>query len=320
MPRKTAAPYAKIVAELRSRIERGTLSPGDRVPSTREIMRRYRVAMATATKVLSALQREGLVRTVPGVGSTVSGTPRRRGRTRRAAAPEPVVQPRAAIESGEPLAREKIARAAIAVADAEGLDGLSMRRLAVELGVATMSLYRHVSDKDDLLVFMMDAACRELAFPDDAPADWRARLELAGRLIWKTFRRHPWLAPAMSVTRPQLIQSGLAYTNWVLRELERSGLDESQIITAHITLFNYVRGTAVNIELEKEAEATSGLSSEEWLDRQEPSLRALIEDGQFSTLGRVLGRPYDFDLDVLFEFGLQRMLDGLAILVERSAK
>jgi DNA-binding transcriptional regulator YhcF (GntR family) len=320
MPRKPTAPYAKIVAELRSRIERGMLAPGDRVPSTREIMRRYRVAMATATKVLSALQHEGLVRTVAGVGSTVSGTPHRRGSKRRAASPDPVVQPRAATESGEPLARDRIARAAIAVADAEGLEGLSMRRLAVELGVATMSLYRHVSDKDDLLAFMMDAACRELAFPDDAPSDWRARLELAGRLIWKTFRRHPWLAPAMSVTRPQLIQSGLAYTNWVLRELERSGLDESQIITAHITLFNYVRGTAVNIELEKEAEATSGLSSEEWLDRQEPSLRALIEDGQFSTLARVLGRPYDFDLDVLFEFGLQRMLDGLATLVERSAK
>jgi DNA-binding transcriptional regulator YhcF (GntR family) len=321
MTRKPLPPYAKIAAELRTRIERGTLAPGDRVPSTREIMRRWNVAMATATKVLALLQQEGLVRTVPGVGSTVSGErrPRDRGHAserQTATKREPIPPVRVREVVNEPLARERITAAALAIADVEGLDALSMRRIAVELGVATMSLYRHVSDKDDLLLFMMDAACAELPFPDDAPAGWRSRLELAAHTIWRTFRKHPWLAPAMSITRPQLIQSGLAYTNWVLRELEHAGLDDATIITSHITLFNYVRGVALNIELEREAEAASGLSSEEWLERQEPSLRARIAEGGFSALTRLTTKSYEFDLDQLFEFGLQRLLDGFATLIE----
>jgi DNA-binding transcriptional regulator YhcF (GntR family) len=321
MPRTTIAPYSKIVAELRSRIERGTLAPGDRVPSTREIMRRWGVAMATATKVLTALRQEGFVRTRPGVGSVVSGERRSRGRgratsRRTSASAAELESPRPRAEPIEPLARERITQAAIAVADAEGLSALSMRRLAVELGVATMTLYRHVADKDELLLFMLDAACRELSFPQAAPSGWRARVELAVRLMWQGFCRHPWLAPALSLTRPQLIQSGLVYTDWVLRELERAGLSDSDTLTAHLTLFNYVRGTAMNIELEKEAEAATGLSSEEWLNRQEPDFRALIAEGHFSALARMVARPYEFDLDQLFEFGLQRLLDGIALRVE----
>jgi DNA-binding transcriptional regulator YhcF (GntR family) len=322
MSRKKPAPYAKIVAELRSRIERGTLAPGDRIPSTREIVRRWGVAMATATKVLTTLRQEGLVRTVPGVGSTVSGERRTRARTAPtstralAAANTAQSQPPSRRGAPEALARERITAAALTIADAEGLIGLSMRRIAVELGVATMSLYRHIAGRDELLLQMMDAACRELPFPSEPPDGWRARLELAAHMLWTTFRRHPWLAPAMSVTRPQLILSGLAYTEWVLATLDQHGLDAATAITSHITLFNYIRGTAVNLELEAEAEATSGLSGDQWLNSQESELRAILADGRFPVFARLLTTPYDFDLEVLFEFGLQRLLDGLAPLIE----
>ncbi|MFY9774117.1 MAG: GntR family transcriptional regulator [Trebonia sp.] len=66
-------PYAQIAAELRDQIEKGTLAPGDRVPSTREITQRWGVAMATATKALAALRQEGIVRPIPGVGTVVCG-------------------------------------------------------------------------------------------------------------------------------------------------------------------------------------------------------------------------------------------------------
>ena len=66
-------PYAQIAAELRDQINNGTLAPGDRVPSTREITQRWGVAMATATKALAALRQEGIVRPVPGVGTVVGG-------------------------------------------------------------------------------------------------------------------------------------------------------------------------------------------------------------------------------------------------------
>jgi DNA-binding transcriptional regulator YhcF (GntR family) len=296
---------ARIAADLRRRIETGELAPGDRVPSTREITRRWDVAMATATKALTELRHQGLVRAVPGVG-TVVAAPNRQVRTGS--------RPRSAADPA--LTLHRIVTAAIAVADAEGLAAVSMRRVAGELGAATMSLYRHVADKDELLLRMMDAALSTWSFPEDPPDGWRERLDLAARMLWQTFRRHPWLAPALSLTRPQAVPNALPFTEWVLTSLDGRGLDLSTAFTAHITLFNYVRGTAINLEMEAEAEAASGLDNEEWLSAQEPAMQALLDTGRLPMLQQVTSGGYDFDLDNLFEFGLQRLLDGLAGLLQ----
>jgi DNA-binding transcriptional regulator YhcF (GntR family) len=303
-------PYARIADELREQISSGTLRPGDRVPSTRQITQRWGVAMATATKVLTALRREGLVHAVPGVGTVVAG-PRRRAPAGRAAVRD--------VAGAEPtLTQQRIVAAAISVADVEGLAGLSMRRVATELGAATMSLYRHVADKDALVLQMIDTAFAECVVPGDPPPaeHWRARLEYAARAMWATFRRHPWLAQAMSTTRPQLLASTLAGGEWMLASLDGHGLDTATMMTAHITLFTYVRGSAVSLELEADAEAMTGLNADEWMDTQVPSLRSMVAAGNLPTLGRILDTPYDFDLDTVFEFGLQRLLDGYALLID----
>jgi DNA-binding transcriptional regulator YhcF (GntR family) len=300
---------ARIAAELRARIESGALRPGDRVPSTRALMQRYGVAMATATKVLSALRAEGLVRTRPGAGTVVAERASRTGRP-------PATRRRA--DGGTALAAGRIVQAGIAVADAEGLAGLSMRRVAGELGVATMSLYRHVADKDDLLLQMMDAAIAEEPLPAGPPPSWRAGAETAARALWAAFRRHPWLAPALSLTRPQLLPSALRYSDWVLGALEGAGLDPLTTFTAHLTLFTFVRGTAMNLELEADAEAATGQSADEWMTEQQPALHALVARGEHPHFARVLsGMDFDLDLDALFEFGLQRLLDGLERLARR---
>jgi DNA-binding transcriptional regulator YhcF (GntR family) len=308
-------PYARIVAALREQIEAGELAPGDRVPSTREITRRWGVAMATATKALTALRQAGLVKAVPGIGTVVehSRRPTAEPAPHRRRTPSDSTPGRDGWERA--LTTERIVAAAMAVADAEGINAASMRRVAADLGVATMSLYRHVADKDDLLMHMMDTALREWRFPDQPPDGWRARLELAGRMLWRTFVAHPWLASALSLTRPQPVAGGLAYTEWVIATLDAAGLDLSTTFTAHITLFNYVRGTAVNLELEAEAEATTGMDNEEWMDTQESAMRRIIATGDFPMFERVATTEYDFDLDNLFEFGLQRLLDGMAVLI-----
>src|SRR3954468_2630132 len=120
---ETVPPYRQIVSEVRRRIEAGELRPGDRVPSARAITRQWGVAIATATKVHAALRDEGLTVARPGVGTVVAGPAPRRDHD---------------------LTEERIVAAAIAIADADGLAELSMRRIATDLGVATMSLYRHV--------------------------------------------------------------------------------------------------------------------------------------------------------------------------------
>jgi AcrR family transcriptional regulator len=207
--------------------------------------------------------------------------------------------------------------AGIAVADAEGLAALSMRRVAAELGAAPMSLYRHVSDKDELLLKMMDAAISEVALPGP-PQEWRAGLEVAARALWRGFRRHPWLPAALSLTRPQLLPGALAYSEWVLGVLAGADLDPLTTFTTHLTVFTFVRGMAMNLELEAEAEAVSGLTGDEWMAGQEQALASLVADGRHPHFARVLrGMDFDLDLDQLFEFGLQRLLDGLAAMPGR---
>ncbi|MFE7117293.1 TetR/AcrR family transcriptional regulator C-terminal domain-containing protein [Streptomyces sp. NPDC057654] len=310
--------YSQIVGELRRRIETGELAPGDRVPSTREITKQWGVAMATATRVLTELRHEGLVRAVPGVG-TVVNAPSRPARTARPAAAARSGGPSDASSGQAALTLGRIVAAAVTVADTEGLAAVSMRRVAAELGVATMSLYRHVADKDDLLTRMLDSVMAEHPLPAAPPEGWREAIELAARRLWSLFRRHAWLAPALSMTRPQIVTSGLPYSEWMLTTLHAHGLDLHSAFTAHLMLLNYARGVAVNLESEREAEAHSGLDSEEWMDTQAPALLEILATGRFPALSRLTATGYDLDLDALFEYGLQRLLDGLAPLLDESS-
>jgi AcrR family transcriptional regulator len=301
----TESPSMRIAAELRAQIESGELAPGERVPSAREITRRWGVAVATASRALAALRDDGLVRPVAGVGTVV--VPRSAPRTSRGR------------RRADPLlSLERIVAAAVVIADAEGLEGLSMRRVATELGAAPMSLYRHVADKDDLLLRMMDRTLREARLPDTPPPDWRPRLELAARTLWSAFRRHPWLATALSLTRPQAIAGGLAYTEWVLDALHMAGLRSTVAFDVHLTLFTFVRGIAINLESEAAAQAASGQTNEEWMESQERQLRAVTAGGRFPHFERLSTGDYDLDLDGLFERGLRYLLDGLAADLERK--
>jgi DNA-binding transcriptional regulator YhcF (GntR family) len=292
----TDAIYQRIARAIRDRIESGELRPGDRVPSTREITMEWNVAMATASKVLGTLRIEGLVRPVAGVGTVVSSEG---GQT---------VRPRA--QGADPI-DERLVRTAVRVADADGLDGLSMRRVASELGVATMSLYRHVENKDELVLRMIDHVLREEELPDPAPDTWRERLEVSARVQWVLFQEHPWLAPAMSMTRPQLLPSAVAHTEWVLQALDGKGLSLEERMHTAVTMFGFVRGVAVNIAPEAEQHRDTGITGDEWMARQAPALLDIAASGRFPMFNQAVGTEIDLGLGTLFEFGLARMLDGI---------
>ena len=158
---------------------------------------------------------------------------------------------------------------------------------------------------------MMDSVFGEDPLPARPPKGWRARLELSSRLEWQAFRRHPWLAPALSMTRPQLIPNGMRHTEWALRALDGLGLTIQEMMYAHTTLFGHVRGLAFNLESEAQAEQDSGLTSDEWMQTQEHGFRVIADAGDFPLLTRLVNSDMEFDLDELFEFGLGRLLDGL---------
>lgn len=291
------APYERIAADLRRRIQTGELSPGDRVPSTRALARRSGVALATAAHALRLLVNEGVLRSVPRVGTLVA-----RPDTLKASQPDE-------------LSKARIVAAAIAIADAEGLTALSLRGVAAKLGAPVMSLYRHVKGKDELLRSMTDAVLGEEPLPKLVPVAWRAQLELAARAQWRAFRRHPWLGRVMSITRPTPLANALAYAEWVLRALDGHGLDAEQRMRMHIVLFGFVQGMAVNLEAEVDAAGETGMSDDEWMHTQLEAFNKLAASGRYPTFARVLSEldaGFDLDFDALFELGLKVLLDGFA--------
>ncbi|MEV6227545.1 TetR/AcrR family transcriptional regulator C-terminal domain-containing protein [Saccharopolyspora shandongensis] len=294
-------PYLRIAEDIRARIDSGRLRPGDKVPSTRQIIDEWGVAMATATKALAALRQHGLVHAVPGTGTVVSD-PAAHHRTR----PRP---PR----TTEPASRERIVHTAIGIADREGRAAVSMRRVAAELGVGTMSLYRHVPDKDELLRLMADAAFAETPLPGAGHRGWRARLEELARRQWATYRRHPWLAPIAltSLAQPPLLPAGMAHVEWQLATLDGLGLQHRDRLRIAVGLNGYVGGIAMSHSLDAEFTQETGITSRQRHDTDEPEMWNLLETGRYPHLAAAATSGVELDLDDLFEFGLQNQLNGI---------
>ena len=297
--------YETIADEIRTRITSGQLAPGQAIPSARAITREWGVAVATATRAVAVLREEGLVYARPGVGTVVAARPQRtRGRRET---PYSDVTP------------EVIVATAIGIADAEGLAAVSMRRIAIELGIATMALYRHVRGKQSLLLLMADTIMGQAQLPEIRPPGWRAQLELLARLQWDGYRRHPWLARIISMTRPTIMPRGMKHTEWALAAVGESdaGLDPNTMLHMVVNLFAYVRGSAMNVEMELESEQDTGLTDEQWFEAHTGQLERVLASGQFPQLARIFQAPgVDLDMDTLFEFGLNRLLDGYAALIE----
>lgn len=303
---RRAPPSRHIAADLRRRIASGALRPGDRLPSTRDVAREYRVAIATATRALEALRNEGLTRSIPRVGNIVAG-----GASR---APSPAQDSR----DGE-LSLARIVRAAIEIADAEGLAAVSIRGIATQLDTPVMSLYRHVPGKEALLFHMTDAVLAEETLPVKPPNGWRAQLEFAARTEWRVLRRHPWLAQVMRITRPQPLPHALALADWVLRALEGRGLSAAEMMNLHIVLHGFVQGIAGNIEAEAQAANESGMSDDEWMQGQAAAFEALAASGRYPSFAAVhtrLRSGFELDFDALFDVGLRAFLDGLEPMFE----
>ncbi|MFB7256589.1 TetR/AcrR family transcriptional regulator C-terminal domain-containing protein [Streptomyces nojiriensis] len=315
-------PYLRIVATIRRRIADGELAPGDRVPSTRQIAAQWGVALATATKALTTLRLEGLVEARPRIGTVVAGSAP--AGPAAPTAPTARRRPSPAPDTEPELTLDRIVRAAVEIADAEGLAALSMRGVAARLGVAAMSTYRYVPSKEDLVLLMADAAFGEArpadAYADaDAPEDWRARVEVGTRTLWGLYRKHPWLARVGSLTRPLLVPNLLVHGEWMLSALDGHGLDPTTLFDIHVLLYSHVHGLAVHLELEADAEAATGQSEDQWMDSRAPVLRELVDSGRFPTFAKVVGSfedGYDLRLDALFDLGLRALLDGLTPVVE----
>lgn len=273
------------------------------MPSTRDLARDWRVAMATAAHALKTLADEGVVRGVSRSGTVVASTRARAHRPR---------------DREAELTRERIVDAAIAIADTEGLPALSLRGVAAKLDAPVMSLYRHVGNKSALVHLMTDAAIGEGKLPASAAAGWRAPLEIAARVQWRSFRKHPWLARVISLTRPHPLPNALAHADWVLRALDGHGLDAAARLRLHIVLHGFIQGMAVNLETEAEAVSETGMSDEDWMRTQAADFATLAASGRYPAFAAVLGElkgGFELDFEIVFELGLRALLDGFASVI-----
>ncbi|WP_165956204.1 TetR/AcrR family transcriptional regulator [Streptomyces hainanensis] len=243
----------------------------------------------------------------------------------RRAEPEP---PRPEVSEREPepsrtgggLTVDAIVRAAVRIADADGLEALSMRRVAEACDVGTMALYHHVDGKDALIELMVEAVYAASGTPERLPGDWRAELARVARAEWALYTAHPWALQVLASVQPPLVPSVLAGVERAMAALDGHGLDPLTVHRIAQSVLGQVQGLGLLRVSEIESSRAEGPSLAQWRASVAPvALRRQDGDGpRFPRLASLERIPEAAaDLDGLFEFSLDRLLDGIAPLLDR---
>jgi AcrR family transcriptional regulator len=212
-----------------------------------------------------------------------------------------------------PLNRERILRAAIALADEHGLDGFSMRRLAQELGVVPMALYKHVANKDELLDGMVDIVFSEIETPT-SELDWRSALRRRALSAREALKRHSWAIGLMEVRLPG--PANLRHHDAVMGCLRGAGFPFELAIHAYSVQDAYIYGFALQ---EKTLALETPQSAGEAMQRRSAAVGGL--DG-YPHLAEIAQRIPEtgYDNAIEFAWGLDLILDGLDRLRVEAAR
>ncbi|TDB81131.1 TetR/AcrR family transcriptional regulator [Micromonospora sp. KC721] len=216
------------------------------------------------------------------------------------------------------LTLDQVVAAAIRVAEADGLAGVSMSRVAGELGVATMSLYRYVPAKTDLVDLMTDAAYGDPPPPRDPDEGWRSALTRWAEGNVAAIRRHPWLRH-VPVSGPPIRPNQVRWMERGLDSLRGTGLLPSERLSTVLLVSGYARNWAtLTVDL-AEAAARSQLTAEEAGVRYWQHLERLTRAGAFPAIRELLAEwaaaEDDEEFDAEWQFGLDRLLDGVEALI-----
>jgi AcrR family transcriptional regulator len=215
------------------------------------------------------------------------------------------------------LSLARIVDAGVRVADTEGLDAVSMGRVAASLDTAPMSLYRHVSSKEELLRLMVDAAWGDSPGPPSGAENWRDGLSRWAWAMRAAIRRHPWAA-RLPISGMPILPREIAWFEDALACLAGTGLTEARKASVIMLLSGYVRNLATTEADIAAAVAASGLDLDEWMASYPAMLRQLADPRRFPALTAFIAAGV-FDAadgpDDEFVFGLNRILDGIGVLI-----
>jgi AcrR family transcriptional regulator len=210
-----------------------------------------------------------------------------------------------------------VVRAAIAVADQEGLAQMSMGRVARHLAAAPMSLYTYVPGKAELLDLMVDTVLADLDLPapEAAPRDWRERIELYAERVRAMYASHPWLVQ-ISQARPPLGPGQFAQQEYLYAALAGTGLPPRQIRAAVESIALFVGATAARDADAALAERATGQSQDAWWAARDGFWTDYFDVTRFPTICRMWEQGA-FDPPPLgpSDLGLHRLLDGIAAAI-----
>jgi AcrR family transcriptional regulator len=215
---------------------------------------------------------------------------------------------------------DEVIRAAIAVADADGLPAFSMRKVADRLGLKLMSIYTYVPGRSELIGLMVDEVAGEQELPPHQ-GTLRERITAVARLLWDEFHRHPWLLQVEN-SRPWIGPNISDRYEWQLAAIEDAGFTDVEMDQV-VTLLSGFTAAAARASVDTlRTAAQSGMSDAEWWAINAPVLERVMPAAAYPISGRVgqaAGQEYNAigDPDRSFRFGLDRILDGLADLLDR---
>ncbi|MET8853339.1 TetR/AcrR family transcriptional regulator [Amycolatopsis sp. NPDC004625] len=220
------------------------------------------------------------------------------------------------------LTTADVVRAAVALADADDIEAVTMRRVADHLGVSPMSLYTYVPGRAELLDLMIDHAHGELPAPEPG-LGWRAALTAIAENQWALFHRHPWL---LQVTTSRSALGPHTFTKYEheLRAVEGIGLDDVEMDAVIALVTGLVRTTARSSLDNARLVRASGMTDAQWWERAAPVLAGIpaADAAHYplsSRVGQAAGEAHNAAENPghAFRFGLARVLDGIEALVSQ---
>jgi AcrR family transcriptional regulator len=216
--------------------------------------------------------------------------------------------------SRAPLSRERVLRAAIALADESGLESLSMRKLAHALGVEAMSLYRHVASRDDILDGLVDLVIGEIEIPAKG-ANWKTAMRQRARSARDVLSRHLW-AVALFESQRRMSPETLRYADAIIGSLRDAGFSTANAYRAFFTLDSFIYGFIVQV-------SSWGVKAEE-VPEETARLRPQVSPTEFpniiAVMEHVMSSKPSPGMTAEFEFGLDLLLDGLERLRDVKGK
>lgn len=232
---------------------------------------------------------------------------------------DPAAVPRHGPRQG--LSIDQVVGTATALADAGGLNAVTMRKVAASLGVVPMTLYTYVPGKAELLDLMLDAAYQRMPRGDTAGQPWRQRLSAVAAENRALFEAHPWAA-AVSTIRPPLGPGLMAKYEHELSALDGLGLDDIEMDAALTYLLTFVQAWARAAADAHAARQDTGADDEQWWATHGPLLQRVLDPGAHplaTRVGTAAGTAHRaaYSPQDAYDFGLRAVLDGLQALISR---